>query len=166
MSKYPKLLREVSCQWELPSGQECRTAFLDMNQFTAHVREHVDGIDGGWRGKQEFCRWNGCEFTTSDLREFIHHVLFHPYRSFQKMLGEELREKSGLPPCRMDEGSVNVLPPLTVELRCLWTDERGETECRREFDSVGEFYDHVHMHIMSEGITSCRWKGVHCHTDR
>lgn len=152
MSKYPKLLEPICCEWELHSGHICGEAFDDMDLFTAHVRGHLSV-------GEEACCWRSCDFSSPNPRELIIHVLFHPYHTYQKLLGRELGDRLDLPSCRMDEESVNRLPLVKVDLECLWGLKEGR-QCGRCFDSIGEFYSHVHAHAMTETNICCRWKGT------
>ncbi len=160
MSKYPKLLNSVVCQWELASGHICGEAFHDVALFSDHVNEHVTVGDG----EAEECCWIGCDFSSPNHQEFITHVLFHPYHSYLKLVGTELLERAELPMCQLDEETVNNTPLLKAELKCLWIveegGEEGGGECMSLFDSIGEFYGHVHSHAMAETNLGCRWKGT------
>ena len=155
MSKYPKLLEAVTCEWVQPNGVLCGQTFCDMYDFTSHVKEHTaESIEAGC------CNWLGCDFSSSaDNEEFTHHVLFHPYHSYQKLLGSEHQRKQDLPACQMDGETVNLLPGIDVELKCLW----DEGQCGSEFESMGEFYGHVHTHAMTQRDICCKWTGQYCH---
>ena len=127
-----------------------------MHSFTSHVKTHI----ALWENEGEdeevvCCSWIGCDFSCSDSHEYVCHVLFHPYHSYLKLLGSELQNKKGLPSCQLDGDMQNVVPQLEVELRCQWE----ESKCGRRFESVGEFYTHIHNHAMSERSMCCRWKG-------
>lgn len=156
MSRYLKLLQPLSCEWVFPTGLKCGLNFTDMHYFTSHVKTHI----ALWEKEGEdeemvYCSWIGCDFSCSDSHEYVCHVLFHPYHSYQKLLGSELLEKKGLPSCQLDGDMQNVVPQLEVDLRCQWE----EGKCGRRFESVGEFYTHIHDHAMSEHSMCCKWKG-------
>ena len=150
MSKYPKLMQPVACEWLLPNDLVCEETFSNMDLFNTHIKDHFAAMDGSLS-----CQWVECDFTCSDLRELLCHVLFHPYHSYLKCLGSELQKKKELPSCQMGGDMRNVVPSLEKESKCLW--DGGE--CGIEFDSVGEFYKHVHEHAMAEQNMCCHWKG-------
>ena len=156
MSRYLKLLQPLSCEWVLPTGLKCGLSFTDMHYFTSHVKTHIALWEKEGEDEEVLCcSWIGCDFSCSDSHEYVCHVLFHPYHSYQKLLGSELQNKKGLPSCQLDGDMQNVVPQLEVELRCQWE----ESKCGRRFESVGEFYRHIHNHAMSERSMCCRWKG-------
>lgn len=55
----------------------------------------------------------------------------------------------------MNDDLRNLVPSVSFEFKCLW--DGGQ--CGTVFESVGEFYRHVHEHAMSEPDLCCRWKG-------
>lgn len=171
MSKYDSLLQPVFCEWVFPdSNSICGANFSDMNSFTEHVRtshlqhpsnsehdseyheienreEHISGV----------CQWNGCNFTTlsASSLDFHTHVLYHPYHTFLKLLGSEVQERRKLQSCQIDSNISNLLPSIEVDLQCQW--DGGQ--CGVVFDSIGEFYRHVHNHVMSSKQYCCCWRG-------
>lgn len=153
MSKYPKLLQPLSCEWLLPAILKCGLSFTDMHHFVSHVRSHL--VLDEEKEEPMYCNWVGCDFSCSDSQEYTCHVLFHPYHSYQKLLGLELQVKKGLPACQLDSDMENIVPQLEIELRCQW--DNGK--CNKIFDSVGDFYAHVHEHAMGEHSMCCKWKG-------
>ena len=166
MSKYASLLQPVFCEWVFPdSNSICGANFSDVNTFTVHVRtshlqlpsstdhdstqneEHLSGV----------CHWNGCNYTTlsAGSPDFHTHVLYHPYHSYLKLLGSEVQEHRKLSSCQIDSNLSNLLPLIEVELQCQW----NEGQCGVVFDSIGEFYRHVHDHVMSVKQCFCCWGG-------
>ena len=98
MSKYERLLEPLSCLWKTDSGGPvCGERFLDMKLFTAHVRnQHIpqDPEEETGEGSQEIlCGWSGCEQVVVGTfnKDYISHVLFHPYHCFLKLLGSEFQ---------------------------------------------------------------------------
>lgn len=159
MSKYHSLVQPLQCEWMCSlTGLMCGQSFTSVADFTTHVHDyHVamesDSLVGG------VCQWKGCDFAalTRTSTEFVSHVLFHPYHSYQKLLGAEYQAKQSLPGCQLEADLANVLPAMEVELKCLW--EKDGT-CGVMFESVGEFYRHVHDHVMcSDGCLKCCWNG-------
>jgi len=155
MSKYPKLLQPLSCEWLLPAMLKCGLSFTDMHHFVSHVRSHLHVVLEEEKEEPMYCNWVGCDFSCSDSQEYTCHVLFHPYHSYQKLLGLEVQVKKGLPACQLDSDMENIVPQLEIELRCQW--DNGK--CNKIFDSVGDFYAHVHEHAMGERSMCCKWKG-------
>ena len=151
MSKYCKVTEPLDCEWIVSSGSACGLSFSNMNTFTSHVKDHMVGTDG-----PQICQWIGCEFSCSDSQTFAGHVLFHPYHSYQKLLGAEYQRRLKLPSCQMDGDTRNLIPAVEIELMCLWND----SQCGKIFQSVGEFYQHTHEHIMTDVKTNCLWKGL------
>lgn len=170
---YVQLSSPVTCEWLYPdSSQLCGQTFTSMEQFTHHVRDtHLkspyssaeeDCLSLG-ESLSGVCCWQGCSFTslTHTSPEFITHVLFHPYHMFLKLVGSEVSKERQLSECHMDSSLSNLLPSLEVHLQCCW--DKGE--CGVVFDSVGEFYTHVHNHVTSRDTRTCLWAGEleHCH---
>ena len=153
MSKYPNLLRPLSCEWLLPTALKCGLSFTDMNNFVSHLRAHL--VMDEQEEEPAYCSWVGCDYSCSDSQEYVRHVLCHPYHSYQKLLGSEVQAKKGLPTCLLGTDMENVVPQLEIELRCQW--DKGK--CNKTFDSVGEFYAHLRDHAMTEHDMCCKWKG-------
>ena len=166
---YNSLLRPVTCEWVFPdSNLLCGLNFTDMDVFTQHVRDdHLPNpyTPGGGHalGPEELqsgvCCWNGCSFTSLTLTspEFVSHVLFHPYHMYLKLVGTEVIRDRELNDCRMDSTLSNLLPSLEVQLQCCWSNG----QCGVVFDSVGDFYRHVHEHASSKDLTTCHWGGMY-----
>ena len=153
-SKYQAFQTAIPCEWKSTNGSLCGSLFSDMLSFTTHVKEHILHSEG------KVCYWNGCDFALMGTvtRSFTEHVLFHPFHSYLKVLGSELQTKLSLPDCQMDECFKNLVPAMNSELKCLWDDGA----CCVTFESVGEFYNHVSHHVMSQEVSlcQCKWKGT------
>lgn len=150
MSRYPKLLSPIVCEWYSPTGLPCNCDFKDMLVFQNHVRDHGAHTEGLRK-----CAWNECSFSSTDTTAFSCHLLYHCYHSYLKLLGCEVLQKSGLPGCQLSNELKGVLPLVEIELRCLWNDG----SCGVQFDCPGDFYAHVHDHAANEANNCCRWKG-------
>lgn len=145
--------KQVVCEWTLSNGSLCGFQFTDIQTYSSHVKGHVmESPD------VRACCWSGCDFPNTSATTFMQHVLFHPFHSYLKVLGSELQAKFNLTLCQMDEGFKNLVPPQCDELMCQWDDGK----CNMMFESVGEFYSHVHAHVASMNIQSCqcKWKGT------
>ena len=161
MSKYHSLVQPLQCEWICSlTGLTCGQTFTSVADFTSHVQlfhlttDASSPLTGGGA-----CQWSGCGFATltQTSTEFISHVLFHPYHSYQKLLGAEYQAKHALPVCQLEPDLANVLPAIEVELKCLW---HKSGICGVMFESVGEFYKHVHEHVMcNDGCMTCCWNG-------
>ena len=160
MSKHNRLLSPLKCEWLLTTEGSrdstsitvlCGATFSSMDAFTAHTKTHLR--DAGTSG---MCRWACCDFSSADERELTRHVLCHPYHSFLKLLGSEVQKTRKLPSCQLDGGTRNHIPVPSIDYKCLWEDGN----CGAEFDSVGNFFCHVHEHAMSDPDKRCRWKGI------
>lgn len=156
-TKYQQLRVPIVCEWALDDGTLCGCSFNDVLNFSSHVKSHLDTTS---ISALPLCRWSGCDFIARTTATLVPHVLFHPYHSYLKLLGSELMAKFDLPLCQMDEQYKNVIPPLTVSLKCQWCDDKGF--CTAVFESVGEFYSHVRGHVMLQDPRTChcRWKGM------
>ena len=160
------LLRPVTCEWVFPdSNLLCGLNFTDIDVFTQHVRDnhlpnpYTPGHDLRPEELQSgVCCWNGCSFTSLTLTspEFVSHVLFHPYHMYLKLLGTEVIKDRELSDCKMDSTLSNLLPSLEVQ-QCCWSNG----QCGVVFDSVGDFYRHVHEHASSKDQRTCHWSGMY-----
>ena len=153
--KYQTLPKPVYCEWTSDDGSLCGSGFTDVLTFCSHVKEHCENCVVS---TPFTCCWSGCDFTARTRDTIIQHILFHPFHAYLKLLGAELQAKFKHPACQMDDRYKNVVPPIPELLKCLWNDGK----CNTEFESSGEFFSHVHQHVMEQDSQSCqcRWKGM------
>lgn len=156
LRKYQELQVPAVCEWTLDDGTLCGCSFTDVPNFSSHVKSHLDTTEVS---ALSLCRWSGCDFITRTRATVVQHILFHPFHSYLKLLGSELLAKFNLPLCQIDEQYKNVVPPLTMSLKCQWFNKEF---CTAVFESVGEFYGHVRGHVMLQDphACHCRWKGT------
>ncbi len=159
---YNSLSRPVTCKWVFPGFQPPlwfefhrygRFSHIETTTFLIPTPLGPEELQSG------VCCWNGCSFTSLTLTspEFVSHVLFHPYHMYLKLVGTEVIRDRELNDCRMDSTLSNLLPSLEVQLQCCWSNG----QCGVVFDSVGDFYRHVHEHASSKYLTTCHWGGMY-----
>lgn len=145
----------ILCEWK-----RCRFESKNLNEFRAHVDQHIENIT-----PQETydCHWDLCNYKTNDITEMTIHIGFHVYHTNLKNVGEcYLQSKDNLPPCVLDSRCRNLIPDETISHECKWED------CSKKFLKINEFMDHVREHGVVEAkfrrkndnnLMWCRWEG-------
>ncbi|XP_061172474.1 histone H4 transcription factor-like [Saccostrea echinata] len=154
-----KLPLSLMCEWA-----SCKETFLDMEQFTNHLKAHLTGVtsNGIMEEATEYrCLWRDCEMTiTGHVTDFVRHVYFHSFHVKIKCLGSQMVRSLKLQGCQLDEQSRNLIPELPERLQCGWK------ECETIMDIPEAFYRHVDSHALSfpegnnvPGGCKCSWEG-------
>lgn len=159
-SKYHDLHVPLECEWTSSDGSRCGTCFSNVPALSSHVKEHYKRLYIYTESRPQICCWSGCDFVANESDTVIQHILFHPFHSYLKLLGAELKAKFQLPNCQIDEQYKNLVPPLQIALKCQW--DNGN--CVAEFEGTGDFFIHVREHVMTiDTQCCCKWKGIYIH---
>ncbi|NXV64188.1 HINFP factor, partial [Molothrus ater] len=166
----------LQCEW-----QQCSFVASDMEEFCAHVAQHLQQHLPGSGGQgaemdplvclsvaEEYtCLWQDCGFCSpASSAELVRHVYFHCYHTKLKQWGlRALQGQAELSHCQLDFQSHNIIPEIQESFLCLWE------YCERSFDNPEWFYRHVEDHSFcseykaagkENHVLLCGWKDCNC----
>lgn len=149
----------LQCQWITQDGILCGLLFGSLDTLLTHLKYIHLNVESSDQSTTRICSWYLCQFSCFRPLEYRQHVMFHAHHSFLKQKGTEFQLKKGLPQCQLNSEMVNVVPPLDVELVCLWESGEGEgVRCDQTFEDVTHFYSHVKEHVEKD-VIKCGWSG-------
>ena len=102
MSHYEKLRQPLFCSWLVAQGGEsvCGQCFWNVRVFVEHMRRcHAhhcqlpSTAEDGCAKTGVACSWRGCDQVVlcTSIRDYLIHILGHPYYCFLKLLGKEFQ---------------------------------------------------------------------------